>query len=207
MKTLILCNGLPPSRELFEQNFRWSEHFIAADGGANIARDLGMLPDLVVGDLDSYKATGDEPFTVKHRPGQDTNDLEKALHAAGEHGCRHIRVLGATGMRLDHTLKNLSVMKQFNDRFETLLFKDDYGDTKLISQNFRETIEEGTQVSLFPLSGSVHGITTSGLKYPIEDGTLENGIRDGSSNEVVSNPVEITYREGDLLLFIAGNKH
>ena len=108
-----------------------------------------------------------------------------------------------TGQRIDQTLKNLSVLKQFNDRFQTLVFEDNYGITRLIPPKFTDDIPLGTTVSLFPLSGRVEGIRTKGLKYQLKDEALENGVRDGSSNQVADTPVEIQYRSGDLLLFVA----
>lgn len=203
MNTLIICNGTPPSRKLFASCRKWADFFIAADGGGNVAHSFESLPDVVIGDLDSFEHRDSASYEVAFDPDQETNDLEKALHRALKEHAQNVRVLGATGKRLDHTLKNLSVLKQFNSQFESLIFRDNFGDTLLITGSFSRKLEPGTQISLFPLSGQVTGITTQGLKYPLKDEKLENGIRDGSSNEVISSPVEITYREGDLLVFIA----
>jgi thiamine pyrophosphokinase len=153
--------------------------------------------------LDSFKKFEEDSFEIAFRADQESNDLEKALNHALNNQATHIHILGATGQRLDHTLKNLSVLKQFNAHFKELLLMDDFGDTMLIEKTFRENITIGTPISLFPLSGKVTGITTKGLKYPLSNESLENGVRDGSSNEVVETPVEITYEEGDLLLFKA----
>lgn len=202
MNTLILCNGTAPSRTLLERSRLWADYFIAADGGANIAKSLDTLPDVVVGDLDSFDPADEEPFGIIFKPGQETNDLEKALKIALKENSDHVLVLGATGKRLDHTLKNLSVLKQFNDRFETLVFRDDFGDMLLIPNEFQADFEIGKQISLFPLSGIVEKVSTDGLKYPLREEALENGVRDGSSNEVVSTPVKITHETGDLLLFV-----
>jgi len=203
MKGLILCNGRPPEPDIFRKYLDVAEYFIAADGGGNIARKLGHLPRVVIGDLDSFERNGDDPFEIIEDPDQERNDLEKALSFARDEGIVEIAILGATGHRLDHTLKNLSVLKQFNDRFEQLFFADNYGETSLIPENYRAELPPGTTVSLFPLSGRVEGIRTSGLKYPLKDEHLENGIRDGSSNVVTSSPMEILHRSGDLLLFTA----
>jgi len=46
----------------------------------------------------------------------------------------------------------------------------------------------------------VDGITTRGLKFPLQNGTLQNGFQDGSSNETVEKIVEINFKKGDLLL-------
>jgi thiamine pyrophosphokinase len=114
--------------------------------------------------------------------------------------------LGATGHRIDQTLKNLSVLKQFNEKFLEIHMVDNFGEIRLLPTEFKTELTTGTQVSLFPLSGKVTGITTQGLKYPLKNGTLENGVRDGSSNEVVESPVHITHTHGDLLMFVMHNK-
>lgn len=201
-KTLVLCDGIPPSRPLFEDCREWADFFLAADGGAHTAIEFKSLPDVVIGDLDSYRPTNAEPYKVIFDPGQETNDLEKALTLALRENSTHILVLGATGRRLDHTLKNLSVLKKFDRRFEELRLKDDFGDTFLLPKTFSAEIPPGTGISLFPLSGEVTGITTKGLKYPLNDESLENGVRDGSSNEVIDSHVEISHRRGDLIIFI-----
>ncbi len=203
MNALILCNGRPPLESLFEDCLQWSNLFIAADGGANHARSFNKLPDIVIGDLDSFEPKQGEPFEVIHDPDQYSNDLEKALKLAKKKDIENVKVLGATGLRLDQTLKNLSVLKQFNAQFKEIIFMDEYGTTKLIPDNFSQDIEEGTIVSLFPLSGRVSGVSSRGLKYALQNDDLENGKFDGSSNVVVSRPITICYKKGDLLLFIA----
>ena len=200
---LIICNGDPPTEELFHKIRAKSDLLIGADGGGNTALNFGVQPDIVVGDLDSFNSSKNPPFEVIHRPSQESNDLEKALQEARQSSGTHVIVLGATGYRLDQTLKNLSVLKQFNSQFKSLKILDNFGEIKLIPSSFQQQIPAGTLVSLFPLSGKVTGITTTGLKYPLNDESLENGVRDGSSNEVTKSPIKITYQDGDLLLYIA----
>lgn len=199
---LILCNGCPPSQQLFDKYRANANYFIAADGGANIALDFGVKPDIVIGDLDSFRGSDNESFEIIFKPDQELNDLEKALHHAQKEKATHVHILGATGQRLDQTLKNLSVLKQFDSLFEEIRIADNFGETRLLPANFWDEFTIGTQISLFPLSGKVTGIHTKGLKYPLDNEALENGVRDGSSNEVVSNPVQITHKKGDLLMFI-----
>lgn len=205
MNTLILCNGQPPSRALLSESRSWADYFIAADGGANTARSLGILPDVVVGDLDSYSAEAEDLFEVIKDPDQYSTDLQKALGLAVQKEASQVVVLGALGQRIDHTLTNLSVLKEFNSRFSSFVFKDEYGTLKLIASPFSADLIIGTTVSLFPLSGKVSGITTEGLKYPLHDEALEVGIKNGSSNKVVSNPVSISFEKGDLILFVGKN--
>ena len=200
---LILCNGEPPEPELLSEQYAASDYFIAADGGGNVALRMEIPPDVVIGDLDSFQKQPGRDIKTIHQPEQESNDLEKALELARQKGGVQATILGATGHRLDHTLKNLSVLKQFNADFEKLIFIDNYGRIQLLPSSFRHEYPVGTPISLFPLSGKVTGISTAGLKYPLHDEALENGVRDGSSNQVVSSPVEISHKAGDLLLFTA----
>lgn len=202
-KMLILCNGEPPSEKLFYRYRAKTGHLIAADGGGNIARQFGETPDVVIGDLDSFEDRDTDDFRIIHKPDQESNDLEKALTLALQKGGSHIYILGATGLRLDHTLKNLSVLKQFNHQFEELFLIDNFGKSQILPHSFSKELPIGTSVSLFPLSGKVTNITTKGLKYPLKDESLENGVRDGSSNQVISAPIQITHKKGDLLFFEA----
>lgn len=202
-EVLILCNGEPPLEDLFRKFRAKADYFIAADGGGNIALQFNEKPDAVVGDLDSFQGSGQESFEIIFRPDQNANDLEKALDLAQKEQGTHITILGATGLRLDQTLKNLSVLKQYDEKFDQLRILDNYGSIRLLESPFEEDIAVGTQISLFPLSGKVSGITTIGLKYPLKNEALENGVRDGSSNEVVQSPVKISHKRGDLLLFVA----
>ncbi|NIT56259.1 MAG: thiamine diphosphokinase [Aliifodinibius sp.] len=202
---LILCNGSPPSQQLFNKYRAKTDYFIAADGGANIALKLGVIPDVIIGDLDSYEGSEKESSEIIFRPSQELNDLEKALQHAQKEGGAYIYILGATGHRLDQTLKNLSVLKQFSPNFDQIRMADNFGETRLLPPTFSDDFTIGTQLSLFPLSGKVTGITTKGLKYPLNNEFLKNGVRDGSSNEVIDNPVQITHKQGDLLMFVMHN--
>ncbi|TVR28693.1 MAG: thiamine diphosphokinase [Balneolaceae bacterium] len=202
MKAVILCDGKPPRLNQLKDQISDHVLLIAADGGTRIAQQFNLIPNVIVGDFDSYRPTGNEEAEMIHDPGQETNDLEKALSIALQKGAEEVIVFGATGKRLDHTLKNLSVLKQFDSKFKSLIFKDTYSDILLIQSPFRTELPEGTSVSLFPLSGKVEGITTKGLLYPLHNETLQNGVRDGSSNRTVKKEVEIEFKKGDLLLFI-----
>ena len=202
MKAVILCDGQPPFKEQITEQIRGDVLFIAADGGAATAQTMNLKPDLIIGDFDSYKPSGDEKTEIIHDTDQQTNDLEKALAYAHREGAEHVLVFGATGQRLDHTLKNLSVLKQFDPTFKSLLFRDIYSDILLAHSPYRIELPINTTISLFPLSGKVEGITTKGLQFALHNETLQNGVRDGSSNRTVEKKIEIEFKKGDLLLFI-----
>ncbi|AXI99347.1 thiamine diphosphokinase [Cyclonatronum proteinivorum] len=205
MNILICGNGQPPSLPLLHKLKHWSDKVIAADGGAFTLRDAQIKPDYIIGDMDSFNPLQDvvEAGSTLLRMGdQETNDLEKALMLSRNLQAKEVVIAGGTGYRLDHTLKNLSCMQRFNPDFEHLLLLDDYCITFVLPPEFSFRTKPGTIVSLFPLTGRVEGIHTSGLKFSLSGEALENGVRDGSSNEAVAEKVTIRHESGTLLLML-----
>lgn len=205
MHAVILCNGRPPDFTDLSRNLESADLFIAADGGANLALDLQLTPDIITGDLDSYRRIDPLPEGVEivKDPDQETNDLEKALKLAAERGVQSVDIYGAFGQRIDHTLKNLSVLKQYSNKFSSIRFLDRFGTLFLLPPTFTLESEPGTTISLIPLSSRVTGITTSGLEYPLKSESLEFGVRDGTSNRAIRDRITITHEGGDLLIYIA----
>lgn len=204
MVAVILCNGRKPPGDLILAELERSQLFIAADGGANHARELGLRPDIITGDLDSYRPAdeGWGAVEILHNPDQETNDLEKALEVALQRNITRVTIFGAAGRRVDQTLKNLSVLCRFHPRFESIRFLDRYGESFLLPRDITMQVKTGTIISLIPLSGRVEGITTDGLAFPLRDESLEIGVRDGTSNRAVRNQIRIRHREGLLLLIM-----
>ena len=201
-KVLIVGNGESPPASFLRAHFDQADWCIAADGGYDILRAVGIRPDVVTGDLDSLTSHVEDGVRLVMNPNQETNDLEKALQLALDEGARHAVVIGATGLKLDHTLKNLSVLLQFHSEFESICFDEERCRMIILEKETELSLKIGTDISLYPISGKVEGIVTQGLKYSLHDEFLENGVRDGSSNEVVSNPVRIQYKRGYLLAII-----
>ena len=83
---------------------------------------------------------------------------------------------------------------------------DEHCDLRLIGQRIRFRTTIGQKISLCPLDGPVEGITTTGLKFALQNESLSPGLRDGISNVVVADIVEIEVERGDLLLCVQRHK-
>lgn len=203
---LIVGNGEPPSRELFAACAREAELILCADGGANTASAYGYAPDYIVGDLDSVSSQSKAALAADHvvlvdPEGHVGTDGQKVLNHAVALGVTQAVLVGFTGRRTDHLLGNLSLLKTFADHL-ALRIVDDYCDIRLIDRRIRFRAAIGQKISLCPLDGAVEGITTEGLKWSLRSESLIPGVREGISNEVVDNPVEIRVGRGDLLLCV-----
>ncbi|MFT5090575.1 MAG: thiamine pyrophosphokinase [Candidatus Latescibacterota bacterium] len=202
---LIVGNGERPSAELFAELIVGEPLLLCADGGANTVAEFGRVPDLVVGDLDSVADSVRGHLSAARIVRIDADntgtDLQKTLHYAKELGVEAATLTGVTGGRSDHLLWNLGLLKVFAADM-ALRIVDDYCEIRLVRDVLRFRAPLGQKVSLSPLGGAVAGIETRGLKFALHGETLEWGVRDGISNEVVDNPVEVRVQTGDLLLII-----
>jgi len=201
----VVGNGEPPSKQLFDELMGDGPLLMCADGGADTATGYGYRPDYIVGDLDSAGEEAKRGLPADRLVLVDADDtgtdLQKVLRQAEQLGVTEAVLVGVTGRRTDHTLWNLSLLKSFRDRIG-LRIVDDYCDLHLIGKGIRFRAQIGQKISLCPLDGEVRGIRTAGLKFPLTDEALVPGGRDGISNEVVDNPVEIAVGEGELLLCV-----
>lgn len=202
MHALIVCGGTPPTKKLLETEIEAADLTIGADSGGYVFLGFKYFPDVVIGDLDSFKYTSHESVNVIHDPDQDTNDLEKALNYALQQGASTCVVLGTLGKRIDHTIKNLSVLQRFQLKFDSIIFRDDYGDMFLVASPYQPKYEHGTIISFFPVGTPISGFSSKGVKYPLTDSSLVMGIQDGTSNEIISEDAEITFDSGFLGVFV-----
>lgn len=173
---------------------------IAADCGLRHLQQLGLEPDVILGDFDSLgyipqKAT---VFPVE----KDDTDAMLAVRHGLKMGCDRFVIYGALeGPRLDHTVAN----------FQTLQFLADHGARGfLVGKTTAVTVvrdstltlpaaQEGI-LSVFCLGSDAHGVTLRGLQYPLEDGTLTAGFPLGVSNHFMGQAASITVKKGSLLV-------
>jgi thiamine pyrophosphokinase len=206
-KAVILANGKPPSGRVLNFHVDSSDLFICADGGANAAAALNVMPQVIIGDLDSVREATLKKFSkskvIRIRE-QESTDLEKALAFAVAQGCGSIVLLGATGGRIDHEIGNLSALFKYSRKTKIICI-DKHGTLMPVAGNISIELPAGTTVSLLPLT-SCEGITTTGLRWNLKNETLKFGLREGTSNVVEKNPVTVRHRKGALVLFVAGKQ-
>jgi len=180
---------------------------VAADGGALVAEQLGLVPDVVIGDIDSLGET-EQLFAemgcrfVRFKAEKDETDTHLALQWAYEQGYRDLSVLLQRSGRLDHVLSAIWVgtgflsksafVRYVDSGFEAVLLK---GPAELVVRSAKPLT-----VSLLPIASQVHGVTIEGMKYPLMQATLSLGESRGISNETVSETAHVRVREGILLV-------
>jgi len=211
-RIVIFSNGTLPSRESARALLKPDDILIAADGGAHHILSLGLLPRLLVGDLDSLAPdalTRLESANVEvHRypEDKDETDLELALQHALELGGKPVLVVGGLGGRIDHTLSTLSLLT--NPAYEGLdLHLDDGIEEVFFCQasptnggHIEVQGKSGDIISLIPWGGQVTGIFTEGLRWRLSGETLYPEKSRGVSNILLEQSAVIQIENGCLFV-------
>ena len=174
---------------------------IAADGGAELARHLGLEVDLVVGDLDSISAAtlAGIAHVERHAADKDATDLELALTAALRLEPDRILVLGSAGGRLDHLFGSLLILAA--EASAEVRVDAQLGSAAVHVVRGERTVwgEPGDLISLFAVHGPATGVVTHGLVYPLRAETLEPGSSRGVSNVFAESEARICLERGVVL--------
>jgi len=178
---------------------------ICADGGLAVALTARRPVDLVVGDFDSARpddvaaavAAGADLET--HPAGKDESDLELALAAAVERGATALTVHLAEGGRLDHQLANLAVVS--SRRWSGVALQAWVGVDRVwaVWDRVELPLAVGRGVAIQAMGGSAQ-VTTTGLKYPLDQEFLDPGQARGIANVVVSTPASVRVDDGVVLV-------
>lgn len=183
------------------------DYVIACDKGAFYADRMGIKPDLIMGDFDSYE--GDihkfyadipiETFPVM----KDDTDTMLAIKKAFELGYKHMIIVCALGGRLDHTISNIQSLAYIaaNGGIGEIISDTEHlrtftGAEGKITLNKKE----GFSLSLYSLTDRCSGLSISGAKYNVENVELTNTFPLGHGNSFVDDSVEISLTDGILLI-------
>lgn len=188
---IIMANGSFPETSLPLEMLRKASFIIACDGATGALHEAGIIPDAIVGDLDSIPAPFRQLYADRIHivEDQEINDLTKAVRYAHSIGQQEVLILGATGLREDHTLGNISLLMDYTSMFRKVEMLSDYGQFTPLLQTATLQSRPGQQVSIFSMY-SEGKISTSGLKWPICNRKLTSWWQ-GSLNEATGNEFTI----------------
>ncbi len=212
MRVIIFANGElnhPPDE------IRDDDTLIAVDGGAWHCLNLDLKPNIVLGDFDSLPEQEQERLAVagseliRYPIRKDKIDLELGLTLAIERGATEVLVYAALGARWDMTIANLLLLMHPKFLGVDIRFMDGSQEIRIIRSGEKISLngQPGDTVSLIPLQGDAHGITTTGLEYPLDRGTLHFGATKGVSNLLNDVHGSVIFEEGYLLCVLIQQPH
>lgn len=184
---VTLAGGGPFGGDDLRAALALAPHPVAADGGADRLMALGIVPEAVIGDMDSLRGGVPEGARTVAVAEQDTTDFGKCLAHVD---APFLIGVGFLGGRVDHTLAALSVLLSHADKRVVLLGEEDVA--FVAPADWTITLEPGARVSFFPLV-PCRGVASEGLRWPIKGLEMIAGGQIGTSNEAVAARVSAAF--------------
>lgn len=201
-QAVILADGSFPTHEVPLGYLKKAEMIVCCDGSTRSLVEHGMIPDAIVGDMDSLDKELASEFAdrIFIDGNQETNDLTKAVEWCRKSGYNDIIILGATGKREDHSVGNISLLTEYSKYAKVQMITDN-GIFLPFHESCRIETFKGQQISVFSVNTETE-ITSEGLRFPLVKRRLKNWW-EATLNESTGTSVELEFRGGPLLVFMA----
>lgn len=208
VKAVIFCSGEIRDYEYYKKLDFSDCLIICADNGYSHTKKIGIVPDVIIGDNDSYKE--EYPSNIKHYiypPEKDDTDTGIAVNYAIELGCTDIILCGGLGGRIDQEFSHFCLMKYALDKDVRLTMIDDINEIWMENKSFTLSGGGRKYVSFFPYGGEVENVSIRGFKYEAEDITLSPGLVQASSNEFLDGVCgSVDFDNGTIIVMLCDDR-
>lgn len=198
-RCVVICAGEQGNMTFSPEE---SDFVICCDAGLNAAKRLGITPDLIMGDFDSYE--GDFPAqieTMRFPVEKDDTDSMLALREGLKRDFRDFLLLFSLGGRLDHTFANIQALAFLAENgAEGELVGCEDTVRLLINGKMDIPYREGWNFSLFSFGERAQGVTLTGMQYPLENAVITQSFPIGMGNHVVAPIAQVSVENGALLI-------
>ena len=177
---------------------------IAADNGYSILKKLGIKPNILLGDFDSFTDKIPDDCEIITAPAEkDDTDTMLAVKTALSKEYYDITIAASIGGRLDHTFANIQTLAYISNNG---------GKGKLLGENdIVYLCEKGEYFfakpkdmyfSVFSYTDTSE-ISLSGTKYPLTNYCLTNKFPLGVSNEITAEEGHLTVNSGQIIVIFS----
>lgn len=203
MNTCYIACALDASLDFTPDN---TDFVIGADRGYKVLKEQNKRVDLVVGDFDSSDVPNVLENVVKYPVQKDETDGAIAINHALSKGYKKIRIYGAIGGLLDHTIAIISTACMHAENGVDIALIDGENVLFFIC-NSKVSFDEGAKgrISVFSHTDKSFGVYEKGLLYTLDNYTLDNKTSLGSGNSFKGKASEISVENGTLMIYTSKN--
>ena len=167
----VILNGQMPTDDTIIDQITNSDYIIAVDGSANKLFDLEIIPDVIIGDLDSLQNINNKNIELVKTPDQNKTDFRKTLEWCIEKNILNISIFGISGESEDHFLGNYYTLSDFGEKISWKAFTDFSVISPCVGNKKFDSFK-GQKVSLFCMKGS-STVNSKNLEYPLQSYPLK----------------------------------
>ena len=206
MKGLIISSGDIKDLKRLKELTYGIDTIICADGGIRYAMKIDIVPDAIIGDLDSIDM-GSRKFieennirVIKFPVEKDETDTELALMYLCSQGCGDIILTGVTGTRIDHTLGNIFLLKKLQSEGVNGKIIDDKNTIYYVNNYLKLAKRKDYFISIIPITMDGAVVTLNGFYYSLNNSLVDFSSTLGISNKIVEEYGEIKIIRGEVLI-------
>jgi thiamine pyrophosphokinase len=205
-KAVIISNGKVERKAFYKNLIKSNDYIVAVNGGSKHARAFNVIPNVIIGDLDSISEEDYEFFLKKgcefrkYPTNKDKTDVHLAVDYIIEKGFKEILLLCSFGDRIDHILANLFLLMKVAESGINVKSIDEFSETIYVNKSERIEGNVGEVVSLIPMTSIVTGVKLEGLKFEPKNGKLKMSDTLGISNILTKKIATISIKTGKLLV-------
>ncbi len=195
---LLSCNGDYFNSDDYDSIVKSCDYFMAVDGGIRHLVNLGIKPDLWVGDMDSsvdYDIPNISVNTENLRERKDYSDAEYAVNRAIELGADSIVMIGGIGSRIDHSMFNVNILLKHGSLGMDFVILDGRQEIRYLKKENLILGKKGKTLSIVPYS-EINGLSMNGFSYPLKDYNVKLFEGLTLSNEVTDDRATIRKQWG-----------
>lgn len=207
-KVLLVLGGEPPDEDSLLWRVEDADISIAVDAGWLVFRHAQILPNLLIGDLDSWGGENKsdeipEEVELIEDNNQDRTDFQKALDYLNIFpSLSEIVILGGLGNRTDHLLTNFLIACAEKPELIVIFDSEKEWVRRVTSKTPLKIIgQEGAALSLVPFS-FCESVSSVGLKWEITKQDLSSKGSFSQSNLCLKNEACISLSSGNLLVIL-----
>lgn len=179
------------------------DYIIAADAGYHHLENIGISPDMLLGDFDTIGEVPEHKNKKTFPKDKDYTDTELAIIEGVNLGYSEFIIYGALGgKRLEHTLCNIKMCESYTKKGYSLMLSDgNYYLTAIDSSKIEFSEDETGFISIFSMSESAKSVSIKGLKYELDDADIDSmNPTLCVSNEFIGKKAEISVKDGCIII-------
>lgn len=209
MRVCIILNGEIKNYDYIKNiiNKNNYDYIVCADGGANHSYNMGIIPDYIIGDLDSIYSEIIEFYKLKDvkfekfPSKKNETDTEICVYLASKLNAKEIDFIGALGGRLDHMIANINLLYYVRNKGIYTKIISEYEDIHIaINEEITINGNIGDTISVIPLNGDAKGVTLENLEYPLNNYDMKFYLPLGISNVMLDEKCSVKVEQGSLII-------
>lgn len=209
MRGLLVLNGEIEDLNKLKEMGSQVDYILSGDGGTDYCIKAGLIPDLVIGDLDSISEDSlnvirDNNIPIEKFPiKKDKTDSELAVYYMIDKGIKEITLIGAIGSRMDHTLANLLLLNKMMERGVKGKIVNENNTVYMVDDKIVLPKIEGYYVSVIPVDLSGLVVSLKGFEYELDNVKIEFASTHGISNRITEGEGHVIVHKGKCFVIVS----